>query len=67
MRRNINIYYTNSPLSGTIFITYTPSNKSGYCRSIIERICECCGMQLRSSPYEREYKEKMRALHSDII
>jgi hypothetical protein len=23
--------------------------------------CECCGMQLRGSPAEREYKEKIRA------
>jgi hypothetical protein len=23
--------------------------------------CECCGMQLRTTPIEREYKEKMRA------
>jgi glutamate/tyrosine decarboxylase-like PLP-dependent enzyme len=22
--------------------------------------CECCGMQLRVTPSEREYKEKMR-------
>jgi hypothetical protein len=29
---------------------------------IIKKIfCQCCGMQLRTTPAEREYKEKMRA------
>ena len=37
-----------------------------YCRCecyfVTERLfCECCGMQLRASPANREYKEKVRA------
>jgi hypothetical protein len=31
------------------------------CYFITKRLfCECCGMQLRVTPSEREYKEKMR-------
>ena len=29
--------------------------------------CECCGMRLRASPANREYKEKVRAKKRSVI
>jgi hypothetical protein len=29
--------------------------------------CECCGMRLRASPANREFKEKVRAKKKDLL
>ena len=37
------------------------------CYFITKKIfCQCCGMQLRATPAEREFKEKMRAKKKPI-
>jgi hypothetical protein len=32
-----------------------------------ELFCECCGMRLRASPANREYKEKVRAIKKNQL
>jgi hypothetical protein len=43
-------------IAGDVNATLSPKNI----------FCQCCGMQLRATPAEREYKEKMRAKKKPI-
>jgi hypothetical protein len=51
-------------------VSYITGGK--YCRRceyyfITQKLfCECCGMRLRSSPANREYKEKFRAKRKPV-